>query len=291
MGGRTDLRLPRRRHQRAPRLPPGRREPAPVRPGPSRGDERVRGRRLRQVHRQGRRLHGHLRPRRHPPPQRPLRRQARSRPGGRHRRPAGPHLPRRQLPAGGRPHHVVQGRRPRVRAHGDPARAVPQSHRPRHAHRHDAAHADLRHRARRPPGGGVRRAQPLVQDGAVVDGRQPTPDHPTRRGDPAGRRRHQRRRAPRHPGGPGCPPRRRPGPAGRREAGGGRRQGPARQGRGPRRPSAGDRPHRPARLQAQRPHDERLRHVADDRIELPVQPVPPRLRAGPGRADRHRSRR
>ena len=57
------LRLRRRRHQRHPRrLGPGRQR-APVHPGPARGDGRVRGRRLRQVHRPGRRLHGHLRAR------------------------------------------------------------------------------------------------------------------------------------------------------------------------------------------------------------------------------------
>ncbi len=42
----------------------------------------------REVHRRGRRLHGDLRPRRDPPPQRPLRREARPRAGGRDRRPA-----------------------------------------------------------------------------------------------------------------------------------------------------------------------------------------------------------
>ena len=51
LGRRARLRLPRRRHQRHPgRLGPGRR-PAPVHPGPARGDGRVRGRRLRQVQR------------------------------------------------------------------------------------------------------------------------------------------------------------------------------------------------------------------------------------------------
>ncbi len=52
---------------------------------------RLRRRRVRQVQRPGRRLHGHLGTRGHPPAQRPLRRQARPRPGGgdrRARRPA-----------------------------------------------------------------------------------------------------------------------------------------------------------------------------------------------------------
>ena len=44
---------------------------------------------------EGRRLHRHLRPRRDPPPERPLRREARPRAGGRDRRPAEAHRARR----------------------------------------------------------------------------------------------------------------------------------------------------------------------------------------------------
>ena len=61
---------------------------ARVRPGAPRGARGVRGLRARQAHRRGRRLHGDLRPGRHPPAQRALRRQARQRARRRHRRPA-----------------------------------------------------------------------------------------------------------------------------------------------------------------------------------------------------------
>ena len=47
---------------------------------------------------------------------------------------------------------------------------------------------------------------------------------------------------------------------------------------------------RPARHPAQLRADARLRHAADRRLELPVQPVPAGVRAGPGRADRPRRR-
>ena len=50
-------------------------------------------------------------PGRDPPAQRPLRRQARPPAGGGDRRPAGAHVARRRLPAGGRPRRAVQGRR------------------------------------------------------------------------------------------------------------------------------------------------------------------------------------
>ena len=85
------VRLPGRRHQRHSRcLGPGREQPE-VHPVPARGDERVRGGRLREVHRPLRRLHGHLGPWRRAPAQWPVRRQARPRPGRRDRRarPAG----------------------------------------------------------------------------------------------------------------------------------------------------------------------------------------------------------
>ena len=55
--------------------------------------------------------------------------------GRRDRRPAGARGARRRLPAGGRPHDPVQGRRRRVRAHGDRARADPPPDRPRRPHR------------------------------------------------------------------------------------------------------------------------------------------------------------
>ena len=73
------LRLPGRRHQRAARRVPRVRGRHRVHPDPPRGDRRVRRLRAREVHRRGRGVHGHLRARRDPPAQRPLRRQARPR--------------------------------------------------------------------------------------------------------------------------------------------------------------------------------------------------------------------
>ena len=103
---------PGRRDQRlARRARPRRRRPG-VHPGAPRGDGRVHGVRPREVHRRGRRLHGDLRPRRDPPPERPLRREARPRAGRRDRRPAEAHVARRRLPAGGRPADALQGRAP-----------------------------------------------------------------------------------------------------------------------------------------------------------------------------------
>ena len=107
----TAFGLPGRRDQRD--LRGAAEEPGqdPLHPVPPRGGGRVRGLRLRQVHRAAGRLLRHQRPGRHPPPQRPLRRQARPRPGaGDHR----PHLPRpdrHALPAGDRHPRAVQGRR------------------------------------------------------------------------------------------------------------------------------------------------------------------------------------
>ena len=63
---------------------------------------RVRGLRLRQVHRAAGRLHRHQRPRRHPPAQRPLRRQDGRRPGAGDHRADLPRPDGHALPAGGR---------------------------------------------------------------------------------------------------------------------------------------------------------------------------------------------
>ena len=131
----TRLRFSRRRHQRDPRRLRARRQRAEVHPGPARGDERVRGRRLRQVHRPGRGVHGDLRPGRDPPAQRPVRRQAGPRPGRGDRRPDRPQRDGRLLPAGGGPAHPVQGRGQRLPADGHRARAAAQRARPGHADR------------------------------------------------------------------------------------------------------------------------------------------------------------
>ena len=103
------------------------------------------------------RLHGDLGTRRDPPAQRPVRRQARPRPGGRDRRPDQPHRDGRQLPAGGRPAQPVQGRRQRLRADGHRPRAAAQRARPRHPDRHEPARADRDHHPERRAGAGVRR--------------------------------------------------------------------------------------------------------------------------------------
>ena len=71
--------LPGRRHQRDHGGPAPRAGPGPVRPGPPRGGRRVHGHRLRQGDRPARCLPGHLRSRRDPPAQRPVRREARPR--------------------------------------------------------------------------------------------------------------------------------------------------------------------------------------------------------------------
>ena len=74
----------------------------PLHPGPARGGGGLHGLRLRQVHRAAGRLLRHQRPRRDPPPQRPLRRQDGRRPGAGDHRPDLPRPDRHALPAGGR---------------------------------------------------------------------------------------------------------------------------------------------------------------------------------------------
>ena len=63
VGRAADLRLPRRRHQRAARRAEPRRRAVRVRAGPPRGDGGVHGLRAREVHRRGRRVPGDLRAR------------------------------------------------------------------------------------------------------------------------------------------------------------------------------------------------------------------------------------
>ncbi len=142
LGRRGRLRPARRRHQRhhgGAAHAPG---PDPLRPGPPRGVGRVHGLRLRQVHRQARRLPGHVRPRRHPPAQRPLRRQAR-RPAG-----AGDHRP--DLP------------RPDRHPHAAGRRAGPRLRRRRRVQRagHGADARRERRRPRLPHGAGLPRRAP-----------------------------------------------------------------------------------------------------------------------------------
>ena len=70
-----------------------------VHPGPARGGRRLHCLRLREVHRQARRLPCDLGSRRHPSPQRPLRRQARRPAGPRHHRAAIPRPARTRTPS------------------------------------------------------------------------------------------------------------------------------------------------------------------------------------------------
>ena len=112
---------------------------------------------------------------------------------------------------------------------------------------------------------------------------------PRRRGDRARRRGPQRRRrrwrswSGRAPAAP-----RRELERGRRPARRRRGQGAARQGRALRRAAVRDRLDRAARHPAELRDDDGLRHPADGRLELPLHPVPARVRPGPGGADRHR---
>ena len=173
VGGGHGLRLPRRRHQRDPRRLGAGRQRAAVHPGPARGDERVRGGRLRQVHRPGRRLHGHLRAGRDPPAQRPVRRQARPRPGGRDRRADHPQRDGRLLPAGGRPAVACSRTWPSdyvqmVTVPEQLPNVLDRAIRIALAERA----ADRDHHPVRRAGAGVLGAGPRVQDGALQPGRR-----------------------------------------------------------------------------------------------------------------------
>ena len=133
----------------------------PLRPGAPRGGRRLHGLRLRQVDRTARRLHRHLRPRRHPPAQRPLRRQARRPARPRHHGPSAPRSAAHLHPAGRRARQAVHGRvrlqRPR---HGPGARR--ERRRPRLPHgarlpgrraRHHPGRHAIREGVLRPPFG------------------------------------------------------------------------------------------------------------------------------------------
>ena len=145
LGCRADLWLSGRRHQRPPGIAQPGRERARADPGPPRGDGGVHGLRTSQVQRTAGSLPCHVRPRRHPPAERSIRRQARSSAGGCDCRAAGPALTRRELPAGSRSRFAVQGRGARIRGDGDRPGADAAHPRPRDADRHRPAHGDLRH--------------------------------------------------------------------------------------------------------------------------------------------------
>ena len=115
-----DLRPARRRHQRDLRGAAHAPGPNPLHPGPARGGRGLRRLRLRQVHRPPGRLPGDLGPRRHPPAERPLRRQAGQPAGAGHHRPHLPRPDRRALPAGRRSRQALHGRRRLQRARHGP---------------------------------------------------------------------------------------------------------------------------------------------------------------------------
>ena len=292
VGGRAGVRLPRRRHQRPDRRLRQRRRPAALHPGPPRGDVGVRGRRVRQVLRTPRRLHGHLGTGCDPPAQRPLRRQARPRARRRDRRADRAQRDGRRLPAGGRPPGAVQGRGERVPRRGQRGAAAAQRARPRDPHRARPPRPHGRDHPERPAGASPTRAPehafkqvPSSPPNAFAATLSPRPG----RGR-AGRRDPQRRRSRRHPRRPGRPRCGGGGRAGRRRPRRGRGEGAARQGRAARRPAVRHGVDRPAGHPAQLRADARLRHAADRRIQLPVQPVPARVRQGAGGADRRRRR-
>ena len=292
VAGRADLRLPRATASTASSARSRRADDQPaVHPVPARGDERLPGRRLRQVQRPARRVHGHVGPGRDPPAQRPVRRQARPRAGRGDRRPDQPHRHGRQLPAGGRPAQPVQGRRQRLRADGDRPGAAAQRPRPGDPDRDGPARADGDDHPQRRPGARLRAAARTSSRWCPPASASPGPGHrPT---TTASTRAAEILNAGSKVAilvGQGARGARAEVDAGRRAPRRRRRQGAARQGRPQRRAAVRHRLDRPARHPAQLRDDARLRHPADHRLELPLHPVPAGVRPGPRRPDRHRRR-
>ena len=158
------------RHQRDPGRAARASGSSSLHPGAPRGDGRVHGLRPRQVHGQGRRLHGDLRPGRDPPAQRALRRQARPPARGGDRRAdlrqalGGTSSRRSTSPASSRTS-------PRLRAAGQRPRDDSALHRPGDPHRAGRAHGHLRDRPRRRPGHGRGPEQPRATQGDPLRGR------------------------------------------------------------------------------------------------------------------------
>ncbi|CAA9392174.1 MAG: Thiamine pyrophosphate-requiring protein PA2108, partial [uncultured Nocardioides sp.] len=288
VGGQPPLRLLGRRHQLLPGSPASRRR-APSGAGPARGDGRVDGRRARQVHRRGGRGDQHPGPGSGPPAQRAVRRQARPRARGGHRRSAADQRAGLGVPAGDRPPEPVQGRLRAVHLHGPRARAGGDGAGPRVPDRAGDPVALRRGRAaRRPAGAGARRSAA----GARGDGHrrrvQPAARR-TARGGPAARGRRAQRRgaggAARRAGRAG---RGRGGPRGRRAARRRRDHEPARQavvGRVAALELRGDGPPGHHRLRAA---DGVVRHAAAGRHQRPLDRVLPAAGAGPCGAGRPR---
>ncbi len=289
MGDQAGLRLPRRWHQRHRRRAgggPGRQ--LCLHPDAPRGGGRLHGLRARQVDRRGRNLHGDLGSRRHPPAERALRRQARPPAGRRHRRPAGAHRDGRALPAGSRPDVALQGRRRRVRPHVHDPLADAPPRRPGAAHRQGRAHRHLHHHPERRAGGGLRGARPRARHRAFRHRLCPAAHRAGRGAAAPGGRDPERGQEGRDPGRRRGAGRHRRGDRDRRGAGRRRRQGAARPRRGAGRPALRHRPDRPAGHAAQLGHDDGLRHLPDDRVELSLFRVPAQGGPGARRADRHR---
>ena len=160
--------------------------PDPLHPGAPRGVGRLHGVRLRQVHRQAGRLPGHLRTRRHPPAQRPLRRQARRPAGAGDHRHALSRPDRHPHAAGRRARQALRRRRRLQRArHGaDPRR---ERRRPRVPHGAGLSRRRPHHVPGR-PAGDAGRAQGLASATCRT-----TPPTSFARGAPAAGRRRPRR--------------------------------------------------------------------------------------------------
>lgn len=288
MGSRACLRLPRRRHQRsAGGLGPRRRQP-PLHPGPPRGDGSLRSGRLRQVLRQGRRVRRHLRARRHPPPQRAVRRQARPRARRRDRRADQPQRDGRLLPARDRPGEPVQGRGLRLLRDGHRPGAAAQRAGQGHAHRHGPPVGHGCDHPRRRAGTGLLAARARLQDGPLQPRHAPVRAGAERRGPHPGRRGAQRGRKGRDPGRTGRPRGAPGGHGARRPARCRGGEGAAGQGCPRRRPAVRHRFHRSVGHKAVVRVDDGLRHPPGHRVLLPLHPVPARVRPGSGGADRHR---
>ena len=216
------------RHLRGAAHAPG---PAAIHPGAPRGVGGIRRLRLCEVHRPRRRLPGDVRPGRHPPAERPLRREARQPAGAGHHRPHLPRSHRRALPAGRRPRQALRRRRGVQRARdgakprrehggrGDEARARPPRRRAPH---HSEGHPGL-DQPRRRALAGERPAAQRRRRGVRAGGAR-------RAGAAAGGRRHQRGKKVAILVGRGCLGARRAGAGPGRAARRAGREGAARQG-------------------------------------------------------------
>ena len=164
----------------------------------------------------------------------------------------------------------VQGRRERLRPHGHRAGAVAQRARPGDPDRDGAAAptaiiipSDVQELEYTPPG------HAFKQVPSSLGISWPELDAGRRR-RPAGRRHPQRRLEGRPAGRSGRPRRTGGDRGGRRSARRRGGEGAARQGRAARRPAVGDRLHRPARHPPELRDDDGLRHAPDRRLELSV---------------------